>query len=103
MEYDHSDAKEHQAELVNREKEDKYKGAIPFFQREYGINEIEIIGLFIGARGTIVSFFENFRKRFGLSKGFVKKIVIETLKGSVRILHNHIHSVGNNSVTRVNQ
>ena len=103
MEYDHGDAKEHQADIVNKEKGDKYKGAIPFFQREYGIEEIEIIGLYIGARGTIVSFFENFRKKFGLSKDFVKTIVIETLKGSVRILHNHIHSVGNNMATRVNQ
>ena len=81
-----------QAEEVDQEKRDKYKDTIPALRTKFNLNTIEIIGLYLGARGTIPIFFENFRKRFGLPKSMVEDIVISILKSSTQIIHNHLYS-----------
>ena len=81
-----------QAGEVDQEKRDKYKDTIPALLTKFDLSSIEIIGLYIGARGTIPSFFENFRKRFNLPKTMVDDIVISILKSSTQIIHNHLYS-----------
>jgi len=48
---------------VHLEKSEKYIPAIPDLCMRYKLKRIEIIGLFVGARGTISSFLEQFRKK----------------------------------------
>jgi len=60
--------------------------------KKYQLKQIEVIGLMIGARGTIPKFFEDFRKRFQLPKDLIHKIVMNVLRGSCNILHNHLYN-----------
>jgi len=76
----------------DQEKRDKYKDTIPALLTKFNLHSIEIIGLYVGARGTISTFFENFRRRFNLSKSMVEDIVISVLKSSTQIIHNHLYS-----------
>ena len=57
-----------QPEAVNIEKKDMYDSTIPYFQEKYQINNISVIGLFKGARGTISKFLVNFFKSVGIPK-----------------------------------
>ena len=50
-------------------------------------------GLLIGACGTIPTFFEDFRKKFGLPRDLRDDIVLTVLKKSCQILHHHIYNV----------
>jgi uncharacterized alpha/beta hydrolase family protein len=80
-----------QPESVNLEKITKYTPAIMDLLEKYQLNEIEIIGLFVGARGTISNLFENFRKRFQLPKKLNQDVALAAIKGSAQLLHNHLH------------
>lgn len=42
-----------------------------FFKKQYNLQEIEVNGLFVGARGTILILFEDFRKKFKFKKNLV--------------------------------
>ena len=55
-----------QAKGVDEEKRNKYKDSIPDLLQKYNLVSIDIIGLYIGARGTITNFFEEFRKKLQL-------------------------------------
>jgi len=81
---------------VDTEKKRHYEPCTPFFQNLYGLNDIEVIGLMVGARGTITSFFENFRKRFKIEKSVIEEIVINVIRGSVQIYNNHVYNNNNN-------
>lgn len=59
----------------------------------YDLNEIQVYGLLFGARGNIFNTFENIRKDLALPKLLSEKIVKLILNWSVRILHNHIHTI----------
>lgn len=59
---------------------------------KFNLKSIEVIGLFIGARGTIPTFFENFRKKFDLPKSLCHDIALSAIKGSCHIFHNHLYS-----------
>ena len=62
--------------------------------RKYcALNNIEVIGLLVGARGTITTFFENFRKQFGIPKKVTEEIVIAVIRGSYQIYHNHVYNL----------
>ncbi|OQV25933.1 hypothetical protein BV898_00075 [Hypsibius exemplaris] len=52
---------------VDTEKKSIYEPTIAFYRERIGIQDWEVIGLLIGARGTVTTFFENFRKRFQLA------------------------------------
>ena len=56
------------------------------------MDQIEVIGLLLGARGTITSFFDLFRKRFKISKLIVDEIIISIVRGTNQIAHNHLYS-----------
>ena len=81
-----------QPEEVNSEKKSIYKPCIADLKVKYNLDSIEVIGIMFGARGTITKFFEEFRKRFCLTKVLTNKIVNIILKGSCKIVHNHLYN-----------
>jgi hypothetical protein len=80
------------SEVVHREKCGIYNPCIPYLLDKFKLDQIEVIGLFVGVRGTITLFFENFRKRFNLPKSLRDDIVLIVLKGASQILNNHLYS-----------
>lgn len=80
---------------VDSEKKRIYEPTIPFYKDKYSLSHIDVIGLMVGARGTIPSFFVNKCKNLGLTHSIVKEIAISALKGSVQILRNHLYGSDN--------
>lgn len=76
---------------VDKEKRNIYEPCIPDLLIKYQLTKIKIIGLLIGARGTITNFFEDFRKTFNLPKSLREQIVLSVLKGSSCLLQNHLY------------
>ena len=76
-------------EAVHQEKCQIYNPCIDFFKQKYSIKNIEVIGLMIGARGTIPKKFQDFCKKFNLPKSFIEDVALSTIRSSVQILHNH--------------
>ena len=66
---------------------------IPFFKDKYGLKEIEVLGILIGARGTITVEFENFRTKFDLSKELRNNVALSVIKSSVQILQHHTYNL----------
>jgi len=66
-----------------------YNPCIPFFKDKYSIKNIEVIGLMIGARGTVPLKFQEFCGRFNLPKSLIEDVAVATVKYSVQILHHH--------------
>ena len=81
-----------QAEAVHQEKRAIYDPCIPYFKEKLGLNEIEVIGLYIGARGTIPNFFLQFMKNQSLPSTLIEDIVTTVLKKSVQICVHHLFS-----------
>lgn len=81
-----------QPEEVNNEKNTIYQPTVPFYKEKYNLDAIEVIGLFIGARGTISKFFVNACKNFGIPSETIKLIGLSALKGSIAILRYHLYS-----------
>ncbi|KAJ4428044.1 hypothetical protein ANN_24058 [Periplaneta americana] len=80
-----------QPEDVNREKNDIYVRTVPYFMDKYGLQQIEVIGLMVGARGTVPGFFFQTWQRFGLQRKAIDDIVLAALRGSIFILRNHLY------------
>jgi hypothetical protein len=79
---------------VNMEKKAHYEPTIGYFKSKYDLDSIEVIGLMVGARGTITDFFVRFLRDFKIySKSLVNEIVLVALKGAVQILHNHLYNL----------
>ncbi|KAJ4439736.1 hypothetical protein ANN_07864 [Periplaneta americana] len=81
-----------QPEDVNREK-NIYVRTVPYFMDKYGLQQIEVIGLMVGARGTIPGFFFQTWQRFGLQRKATDDIVLAALRGSIFILRNHLYGI----------
>jgi len=76
---------------VQKEKADIYEPCIPYIQTNYQFNyPIEVIGLFIGARGTITKQVQETFKRLKIPEKLCEEIALATVKGSVSILQNHL-------------
>ena len=82
-----------QPEEVNLEKKAHYDSVIPYFKDKYKLADINVIGLFVGARGTISLDFENFRTKFDLSKEMRNSIALSVIKSSVQILQHHTYNL----------
>ena len=82
-----------QPQQVDAEKKSHYEPCVPYFQAKFKLNNIDVIGLLIGARGTITTFFENFRKEFKIPKKVTEDIVIAVIRGSYQIYHNHVYNL----------
>jgi len=81
-----------QADEVNKEKQSIYDPCIPDLITKYQLNSIKVIGLFIGARGTITRFFEDFREGFRLPKSLSEENAVTALKSSIPILYHHLYA-----------
>lgn len=77
---------------VDMEKKKIYEPTIPYYKNKYGLQEIEVIGLMIGARGSLTSMFILFCERFNIPKDVMKQIVLCTVRSSIAILRNHIYN-----------
>ncbi|KAJ4445700.1 hypothetical protein ANN_12385 [Periplaneta americana] len=76
-----------QPEDVNKEKINIYLPTVDYFKAKYQLEDIEVIGLLIGARGVIPKFFESFRKTFELPQTLTTDIITSVLKRSCQILN----------------
>ena len=80
-----------QAEEVDAEKRNIYEATVPYFKTKYDARKLSVVGLFVGARGTITSFFKAFCKKFNLDNLFIDRISMLALKGSISILRYHLY------------
>ena len=80
-----------QAEEVDAEKRSIYEATVPYFKAKYDARKLSVVGLFVGARGTIPLFFKTFCRNFNLDNLFIDRISILALKGSIYILRNHLY------------
>ena len=78
---------------VHKEKCCIYEPTIQYYRKKYHLTSIEVVGLMIGARGTIPDFFVKFCRRFKIHNAFIKKVALCTLKWSLLILINHLYGV----------
>ncbi|KAJ4435932.1 hypothetical protein ANN_18554 [Periplaneta americana] len=85
---------ENQPGEVHQEKCDIYDPTIPYYKEKYHLTSIEVIGLLIGARGTITKRFAHFCKKFDLGQTLVTEISLSAVKGSIKILRNHLYTRG---------
>jgi Reverse transcriptase (RNA-dependent DNA polymerase) len=77
---------------VHLEKTNIYTPCIPYLLHRYQLASLEVIGLLVGARGTITTFFDDFRRKFGLPSQVLEDVALVALKGSSQILHNHLYN-----------
>ena len=70
-------------------KNETYVPTTAYYKEKYQLSNIEVIGLMVGARGTITSFFTKTCKSLDLNNKFVVKIAMSAIKGSIRILRKH--------------
>jgi hypothetical protein len=82
------------AEDVDEEKKRIYQPCIEDLSKRYKIpaDKWEVVGLLVGARAAIPSFFTVFLKRFSIPLSILDIIVPSVLKNSISILHNHLYN-----------
>ena len=81
-----------QPQEVDKEKREIYEPTIPHYKSKYHLTHIEVVGLMIGARGTITSHFAGTSHKLGLNNKILIKIAISAIKGSLTILRNHLYA-----------
>uniref|UniRef100_A0A8D8W4U5 Reverse transcriptase n=1 Tax=Cacopsylla melanoneura TaxID=428564 RepID=A0A8D8W4U5_9HEMI len=75
---------------IDKDKKDiSYLLSVTHYKEKYSLEEIEVVGLMIGARGTITSFFINFCKRFNINQETMKRIVHATIRSFIHILRKY--------------
>ena len=83
----------HQPNEVHAEKCKIYEPTTGYYKEKYQLNSIQVLGLMVGARGTIPRRLVKFCHDFGLSSDLLVNIAITAVKGSLAILKNHLYSV----------
>ncbi|PSN43635.1 hypothetical protein C0J52_16672 [Blattella germanica] len=78
---------------VHNEECSIYNATISYYKNKYQLKDIVVLGLMVGARGTITSQFVQFCRQFNLDKNFIKEIAISTLRDSLTILKNHLYGL----------
>ncbi|CAL8143772.1 unnamed protein product [Orchesella dallaii] len=84
-----------QPEEVDIEKKSIYDPCLEDLRLKYNLPNnysMKVIGLMIGARGVIPSHVSEVFEKLKFPKQFVMDIAISAVKGSCRILHNHLYS-----------
>ena len=76
---------------VNKEKQEWYKHTVPVFKEKLRLKSLKIIGLFIGARGTITKQFVGVCQQFGTSRKIIDEINTIAIRGSCQIYFNHVN------------
>ena len=77
---------------VHLEKCKIYEPKIRYFQDFYNIQNITVMGLLIGARGSIPKFVVTALKNLGLGKELFLDLALLSLKGSIQIVKNHLYN-----------
>lgn len=80
---------------VDAEKRAHYEPCTADLMARYKLTQIDVIGLFIGARGTLTKFVVNNLIKLGLTKKTLNDIVISVIKDSIKILNYHLSPVKN--------
>ena len=75
---------------VHDQKVNHYTSCIDHYKEEFGVENIEIIGLMIGARGTITKQFLEFCKQFEIPSKTIEDIILKVVEWSVIILNHHL-------------
>ena len=82
-------------EAVQAEKSEIYAPCVPnpagAIQRKFR-REYEVIGVWLGARGTVSRSLLNLFEKFKLDKNRLPQLAEQVIADSVRIIHNHIYS-----------
>ncbi|PSN40445.1 hypothetical protein C0J52_22080 [Blattella germanica] len=65
---------------VHNEKCSIYNATISYYKNKYQLKDIVVLGLMVGARGTITSQFVQFCRQFNLDKNFIKEIAVLIMK-----------------------
>src|SRR5690625_3942686 len=80
---------------VQEEKERLYAGCANSlnakFSSRFGHRDYQVIGLWMGARGTVSKGLSNFFSNFRLGKMILPELAEEVLVASIRMLHHHIN------------
>lgn len=85
---------EHQVTEVKEEEKRIYDPCVPDLREKYQMEgfEVEVLGLYVGSRGTISKFFADFCTKFCLPKDLMNTVVNSVLEESCCILHNHLYN-----------
>ena len=81
-----------QPEAVHEEKCAIYQPTVPYYLTKYKLQSITVIGLLVGARGTITKRFTQFVKDFNLHPSLSQHVCLIAIKYSVYLLRNHIYN-----------
>ena len=81
-----------QPQDVHEEKSSIYTPTIAYYKEKYGLLDIDVEGLFIGARGTISEHFLKFLRKFDLERSIAREIAVTAVKYSIQIVRNHLYS-----------
>ena len=77
---------------VNLEKINIYLPTIPYYKKKYKLQDIDVIGLMIGARGTITAFFfRKFCLQYNLGTSFIQSVTQAVIKDSIQNLRDHLY------------
>ncbi|KAJ4446098.1 hypothetical protein ANN_12790 [Periplaneta americana] len=87
------EAQEQQPAEVHSEKCRIYEPTVPFYLEKYHLTSIEVVGLMVGARGTIPRLFASFCKKFQLNNDFIRDVSLAAIRGSLVILKYHLYFV----------
>lgn len=83
--------------MVDEEKKKIYEPCIEDISKrynsKYGDRNYEVIGLWLGSRGAISTFVQDFFRKFNLNPSHLANISESILKDSIHIIHNHIYKV----------
>lgn len=82
-------------EVVQRDKASIYDSCVPYIKENYtfiGKRDVEVIGLWFGARGTICKRTVDFFDRIGLPRASLPDLGEAVLAASIRMVHHHIYS-----------
>lgn len=80
--------------LVAAEKKSIYEPCVPDIRRRYpnlANREFAVIGLWMGARGTVGRSLVDFFKEFELPLSYLPELAEKTLSDSIRMVHSHVY------------
>lgn len=81
---------------VQAEKAAIYEPCVPDliarYRETFGDRQFEVIGVWMGARGTVGSSLKGLFERFDLPKTLIPELAEKVLSDSVRMIHNHIYT-----------
>ncbi|KAJ4429933.1 hypothetical protein ANN_22137 [Periplaneta americana] len=83
---------EEQPAEVDKEKKNIYNPTIPYYLQKYQLEELEVIGLLVGARGAATLFMKDVFKRLGIPTTIIPIVTLAAFKGSIALLKHHLYS-----------